>query len=417
MKGSWLTRLQTCPMRLAPLVSVITLIIGGATVANAQEQIIKLRVGLGDVSLNKVPFVAAYEAGIYKKNGLDVEQFITPSAADVARRSGVTVPKEFIRAGGRDTPIVIGGGSPLIVRWTTDAQADDRVIVACTDPVVRWRIIARPDITNIEQLKGKRLGYSGYGAVTHFVALTFSKIMGWNPEQDLSLMSGANTMDALKSGRVDAIIASELHETMALSAGYKILVDLAKYNIPNAGSGVSVSRAWLKDNQEATRRFVKSTVEMIALVKRNKQAAFGAMAKWYNVTDPEKQEQFYREVSNLPRKPYPSVDGIRATSSSPRASRSASHPSSLRRGRRSTAGTRRARLRRGGPRWQAGCRSGRRAVERRRACPRARRPRCGRPAPTPRRPPRPRPPPLPPRTRGSSGGEGHGAAWLSLGAA
>src|SRR5262245_56762476 len=74
-------------------------------------------------------FVAAYEAEIYKKNGLDVEQFITQSAADVARRTGIIVPKELIRAGGRDTPIVIGGGSPLIVRWTTDAQADDRVIV------------------------------------------------------------------------------------------------------------------------------------------------------------------------------------------------------------------------------------------------------------------------------------------------
>ena len=251
MKRSWFAQIQYHPGR-SRLAFVVPLLFIGISPAGAQEQLIKLRVGLGDVSLNKVPFVAAYEAGIYKKNGLDVEQFITPSAADVARRSGVTVPKEFIRAGGRDTPIVIGGGSPLIVRWTTDAQADDRVIVACTDPVVRWRIIARPDITNIEQLKGKRLGYSGYGAVTHFVALSFAKIMGWNPEQDLSLMSGANTMDALKSGRVDAIIASELHETMALSAGYKILVDLAKYNIPNAGSGVSVSRAWLKDNQEAS---------------------------------------------------------------------------------------------------------------------------------------------------------------------
>ncbi len=50
---------------------------------------------------------------------------------------------------------------------------------------------------------------------------------------------------------------------------------------------------------------------MIALVKRNKQAAFSAMAKWYSVTDPEKQAHFYREVSNLPRKPYPSVDGIK----------------------------------------------------------------------------------------------------------
>ena len=310
MKQNQFARIRYRPGRWR-LAFVVALLLVGISPAGAQEQLIKLRVGLGDVSLNKLPFVAAYEAGIYKKHGLDVEQFITQSAADVARRTGVTVPKELIRAGGRDAPIVIGGGSPLIVRWTTDAQADDRVIIACTDPVVRWRIIARPDIATVEQLKGRRLGYSGYGAVTHFVALSFAKTMGWNPERDLSLMSGANTMDALKSGRVDALIASELHEMMALSAGYKILVDLSKYNIPNAGSGVNVSRAWLKDNQEAARRFAKSTVEMIALVKRNKPAAFGAMAKWYGVTDREKQEHFYREVANLPRKPYPSVEGIK----------------------------------------------------------------------------------------------------------
>ena len=301
--------MQIRMMRLSRLVFV--LVLGGASLGGAQEQPIKLRVGLGDVSLNKLPFVAAYEEGIYKKNGLEVEQFVTPSAADVARRSGVNVPQEFIRAGGRETPIVIGGGSPLMVGWTTNEQAEDRVIVACTDPVVRWHIITRPDITNVEQLKGKRLGYSGYGAVTHFVAIVFSRIMGWNPERDLSLMSGANTMEALKNGRVDAFIASELHETMALAAGFKLLVDLGKYNIPNAGSGVNISRAWLKNNQEAARRFIKSTVEAVALVKRDKKAAFSAMARWYNVTDPEKQEYFYREVSNLPRKPYPSVDGIK----------------------------------------------------------------------------------------------------------
>ena len=69
-------------MELGRFGCVIGLILGAAA-AGAQEQFVKLRVGLGDVSLNKVPFVAAYEAGIYKKNGLEVEQFITPSAADV----------------------------------------------------------------------------------------------------------------------------------------------------------------------------------------------------------------------------------------------------------------------------------------------------------------------------------------------
>jgi NitT/TauT family transport system substrate-binding protein len=297
-------------MKLIRFLAVVFLLAAGALPAGAQEPI-KLRVGLGDVSLNKIPFVAAYEAGIYKKNGLDVEQTVTPAAAEVARRTGVIVPPEMVRSGGKETPIVIGGGSPLIVRWTSDAQADDRVIVGCTDQVVRWRIIGRPELASVDQLKGKRLGYSGYGAVTHYVALVFTSLMGWSPQQDLSLMSGANTMDALKSGRVDAIIASELHETLALAAGYKMLVDLAKYNLPNAGSGVNVSRAYLKSNQEAVRRFVKSTVEAIALVKRDKQAAFHAMAKWYNVTDPKQQEYFYREVANLPRKPYPSVDGIK----------------------------------------------------------------------------------------------------------
>src|SRR4051812_19547437 len=128
--------------------------IAAAVPAGAQEAI-KLRVGLGDVSLNKLPFVTAYESGIYKKNGLDVEQSVTPSAAEVARRSGITVPPEMVRAGGRETPIVIGGGSPLISRWASDAQADDRVIVACTDQVVRWRIIGRPELTAIEALKGR----------------------------------------------------------------------------------------------------------------------------------------------------------------------------------------------------------------------------------------------------------------------
>src|SRR5438034_7952977 len=129
MGRSWFEGIQNFP-RLCRLVFIATLLSVGISPAGAQEQLIKLRVGLGDVSLNKVPFVAAYETGIYTKNGLDVEQFITQSAADVARRTGVTVPKELIRAGGRDTPIVIGGGSPMIVRWTTDAQADDRVIIA-----------------------------------------------------------------------------------------------------------------------------------------------------------------------------------------------------------------------------------------------------------------------------------------------
>ena len=52
-------------------------------------------VSLGDVSINKVPFLIAADAGIYAKNGLEVHQYITPTAAAAARESGVIVPPEY----------------------------------------------------------------------------------------------------------------------------------------------------------------------------------------------------------------------------------------------------------------------------------------------------------------------------------
>ena len=57
------------------------------------DKLISLDVALGDASLNKVPFLIAADTGIYARNGLDVHQYITPGAAEVARHlPGVSVP-------------------------------------------------------------------------------------------------------------------------------------------------------------------------------------------------------------------------------------------------------------------------------------------------------------------------------------
>ena len=52
--------------------------------AYAADKLISVDVALGDVSLNKVSFLIAADAGIYAKNGLDVHQFITPGAVVAA---------------------------------------------------------------------------------------------------------------------------------------------------------------------------------------------------------------------------------------------------------------------------------------------------------------------------------------------
>lgn len=279
--------------------------------ARAQQKLIPLQVTLGDVDITKIVPIIAFEEGIYKKNGLDVQQFISPSAAEIISGSGVRVPREFVRANA--SPVTISGGTPLMVSRATDARARDRIILASLDNVVHWHIVAKPGIEKLEDLKGKRLGYSGVGAMTHFIALELAKKMGWDPNFDIALMSNADRLDLLQNGAVDAFVCPGVALAMSKKAGLKPLVDLRSWNLPIAGSGVQTTASWVKNNHEAARRFIKSLVEAIAILKQDKKAAFRALSKWYNITDPQIQEAVYQGAEEMPRKPYPAVEGIQET--------------------------------------------------------------------------------------------------------
>lgn len=274
-----------------------------------------LKVQLGDVSINKVPFIIAHEEGLYRKYSLDVKLALTRRAAGVVADSGVRVNPQYV-SDQEDAEISIGGGTPTIVSKTTNVRALDRVILATTDPVVRWHIIARPEITRPEQLRGKRLGVSGYGAMTDFCARLFAKRMGWDPQHDLSIMFGSLGVKYLKEGAVDAIVADETAMSSALAAGFKPLVDLGEWKVPIAGSGVTTTRAWLKQpgNRDKALRFLKALVEAIYLLKKDEKYAFHAMEKWYGITDIEQKRRIYRSGAELmARKPYPAVEGIKKT--------------------------------------------------------------------------------------------------------
>jgi NitT/TauT family transport system substrate-binding protein len=284
-----------------------------ATVSNGliAQELEPLKLRLGDVSMNKLPFILAYDAGIFEQNGLNLQPMFTRGSVNIIRRSGVEVPEEFILKGDEVTPIRIGGAVPSIVRLTTRAGAPDPIILGSSHLVSRWRIIARPDISSVQQLRGMRIGYSGVGAVTHMYAVTFALEMGWDPRFDISLLADALGVEALKNGHIDAMIGPELHSTMAIDAGFRELEDLSTYNIPIAGSAFLVDRGWLRNNRDMARRFIKSAVEAVAMLKTDKDASFQTMSKWYQLDEPELMEHFYDEAAKVPRKPYPPVEGIR----------------------------------------------------------------------------------------------------------
>lgn len=270
-------------------------------------------VRLTDVSINKVPYIVAKEEGIFAKHGLDADLFITAGAAQTVRASGVNVPAQYVRADPGEVDISTSGGAPVMVARTTNVQERDRVILATTDHIVRWHVFAKPEITKLEQLKGKRLGVSGYGSCSGFIGRLIAQKMGWNPEQDLSILYGSLGVKWLQEGVVDAVVLDETPFAYARQIGLKPLTDLREWNAPIACSGVSATRSWLAqgNNRDKAKRFLMALVESIALMKKDQAVVNRAIAKWYGISDPQRQQLMWEGAKEMETKPYPAVAGIK----------------------------------------------------------------------------------------------------------
>jgi ABC-type nitrate/sulfonate/bicarbonate transport system substrate-binding protein len=285
----------------------------GTTAKSSSADPIPLKVSLGDVDITKIVGVVVLEEGIFQKNGLAVDMWVTSGAAQIAEGNGIMVPKQYVRTGQAD--VGIGGGTPLVNSVATNVDSQDRVILGSLDHIVHWWIIAKPEITRVEDLKGKRIGFSGVGAMTHFIILELCRRMGWDPRYDIVPMASAISVDNLENDQVDAFISPGMATVEFEAKGIKPVADLRELwgPVPIAGSGLVSTKKFVRENPEAVRRFVKSIVEAVALMKQNREVAFRGLAKWYGVSDREKQNANYLVADTLPSKPYPAIDGIKKT--------------------------------------------------------------------------------------------------------
>jgi ABC-type nitrate/sulfonate/bicarbonate transport system substrate-binding protein len=280
--------------------------------AMPQPPLTRVDVSLGDVSINKVPQLVAADQGIYAKYGLDVHQTISAGAARAAAASGVAVPADYVnREPGATAPIEVGGGSPMIYGFVVNGRGPARVIVLTQEDQAVDHVIAKPGISRIEDLKGKRLGFSGVGSVTHFSALRLAQQFGWTPDRDITLVGGSATLDALKQDKVDAVLGSAMVIALAPQAGYTDIGDLTAYKIAMAGSGIMVDKAYLAAHRDTVLRFLKADIEATALMQKDRQVFNAALAKWFNITDPKVQAGMFAYVNKFEKKPYPSVEGIK----------------------------------------------------------------------------------------------------------
>src|SRR3990172_7664738 len=98
------------------------------------QKLTPLRLQMVEVDPTKLPILVAVEQGIFKKNGIDLDFYITPAAREITLRRGIYLPASFART---DKPDMTFGGGFGIAKISTDAtHVQSRVIIATLDPLI-----------------------------------------------------------------------------------------------------------------------------------------------------------------------------------------------------------------------------------------------------------------------------------------
>src|ERR1051325_7068123 len=129
----------------------------------------------------------------------------TPVIAKEAKyfdEEGISI--ELVRVGGstRIVAALIGGSGQLIhagepAMVPAVAQGADAVIIGAISRTNRHYVMARPEIKNVRDLKGKPLGITTFGSTSDFVLRTVLEKNGLDPNTDVSIVQTGGQIAAM----------------------------------------------------------------------------------------------------------------------------------------------------------------------------------------------------------------------------
>lgn len=208
-----------------------------------------------------VPLDVGIKNGIFKKNGLEIEA--SAFGGDAKMQQAMAADSIDIGIGSGPAMAFIVKGAPI------------KAVAAMAGRPLLLTLVVRSDgpIKSVADLKGKKVGVSTVGSLTHWVADELSRQQGWGPGGIVVAPVGAfkPMLAALKTKQIDGIVTdvATAYELEKNNEG-KILFrfgDLVKdFHI----HVIFATNRGIASRPDAIRAFLKGWFETIAFMRKNK---------------------------------------------------------------------------------------------------------------------------------------------------
>jgi ABC-type nitrate/sulfonate/bicarbonate transport system substrate-binding protein len=273
----------------------------GVQTSTAAEKLDKVRFTYAPLSASGFLWFIAKDAGLFEKNRLDVDMYFEGASP---------IMVQSILAGENQ---MAGGLGPTVV--TNVLQGGDVIPVACITHTFTTPMYVQPSITSLQQLRGKKVGVSRLGAVSH---LTADSILRRARVGDVTIIQTGGipeSMAAVMTGNVDGAMVNPPNNIILREKGFRELVgakQLKEMNLRFPENGVMAKRSWAEKNSDAVKRFIKSLAEALKRMHDDKDFAMKSLGKYTKVTDAKILEESYRFGIDSFFKDFKTpVDGIR----------------------------------------------------------------------------------------------------------
>lgn len=265
------------------------------------KQLVKLRVPYVAVSGVMAPLWVTKEKGIFEKYGLDVELLYIASS---------TTLTQAMLSG--EVQLAETGANPVV---TANLAGADLVLIAGTTNLLAFSLYADPSIKKVEDLKGKAVGVSRYGASTDFGARLTLQRFGLQPDKDVAIMQtggSPETLAALTSGNIQGAVFGAPSTLKAKKAGMHELVKMTDLKIPYSVNCFATSKKFLAENKETVSNFLKALVEGISVIKKDKAFTMQVLGKYTKTEDAEVLGETYEYYLTdiLPQVPYATEESV-----------------------------------------------------------------------------------------------------------
>src|SRR5918995_630981 len=288
--------------KTTPVYAMLMISLFFAAPLSAQD---KVRVGLSSVSATNGSIWVAEDKGLFRKHGIDVEVIVVGGG-------GARVVSSLVAG---DLHFSVGGGEGSV---RSQLRGADTVIAASSLSKGLQRIMARPEIKNYQELKGRRIGITQYGSAAHLVILLMLK--KWNMRTDqvqiLQVGSSPAMLASLDKGGIDAAVLTLPTFFVAEDRGYRIVGDPITMDIFYLQNTLESTRGFLRKNRDGSLRFMRGYIEGIAYFKKNKSESLDVMRKKLRIQSEQERDNRYLEQSyNLLANayndiPYPALKSV-----------------------------------------------------------------------------------------------------------